>query len=98
MAFISFRMFIRISIYEIHFSLSVYKQYKDRASGSECHLVQIDPMGLGASGFGLNVKGSNSPNIFSKHILCPLIRPILEDRLTEEIIRGPFGIHRSQPF
>ena len=29
---------------------------KDRALGSECHLVQIDPMGRGASGFGSNVK------------------------------------------
>ena len=32
---------------------------KDRASGSECHLVQIDPMGWGASGFGSNFKGSS---------------------------------------
>ena len=32
---------------------------KDCASGSESHLVQIDPMGRGVSGFGLNVKGSS---------------------------------------
>ena len=30
---------------------------KDRASGSEFHLVHIDPMGRGASGFGSNIKG-----------------------------------------
>ena len=32
---------------------------KDRALGSKCHLVQIDPMGWGASGIGSNVKGSS---------------------------------------
>ena len=26
---------------------------------SECHLLKIDPMGRGGSGFGSNVKGSN---------------------------------------
>ena len=73
MAFISFRMFNRISIYEIHFSLSVYKQYKDRASGSKCHLVQIDPMGRGASGFGSNVKGSS--DVVPEHILQTYFMP-----------------------
>ena len=38
MAFISFRMFIRISLYKIHFSLSVYKQY----SWEQKHYAQLE--------------------------------------------------------
>ena len=39
---------------------------KDRASESEFHFVQIDPMGRGASGFGSNVKGLS--------VIVPLIQ------------------------
>ena len=42
------------------FEVGIEWYQKDRASGSECHFVQIDPMGRGASGFGSNFKGSSN--------------------------------------
>ena len=42
------------------FVVGIELYQKDRVSGSECHLVQIDPMGRGASRFGSNVKGTSN--------------------------------------
>ena len=51
------------------FVVGIERYQRDQASGSECHLVQIDSMGRGASGFGSNVKG------LSDVVLSKPVRP-----------------------